>query len=343
MTGYLNNIIGVHSEERTAKPQAYRKNAQPPNTDRGVEFSRSNPIMKIHWFSITVFAGQETIQSTWEMVFQVDLGCLVDRGYGGKLYRQSMVALLGSKVYYDPVMTNEKGEEHYHIEIPGMACDCLDDVLFQRLIKLLHINHSRFNIKRIDLAFDELGFTPDDFLEAISSEQLVSLAKRDCIRIESSPFKKQENTEVLGTKTVYLGSMSSQRMVRVYNKRGFVRLEFQVRDERAQLVGLDMFEKHQDKWEETAKGHLRQYMDFDSLEWWTEFIQSADKLNIKLESAKLKSFVAMEKWLNNQVSVSLSVYIDCLGEKASDKLNKMIEKARMRNRARYNAVLNNPM
>jgi DNA relaxase NicK len=295
-------------------------------------------VMKIHWFSCTIFANAESRLSLWAVLFN-SLGTLIPRGYGGKLYKESDVALLGAKVYYDPVMTNEAGEEHYHIEIPGHACDCLDPVVFCNLVKYLRSKNIRFNIKRLDLAFDDLEFSPDDFLEAISSEKLVSLAKRESIRIESSPFKKPDNSHVLGTKTVYLGSMSSQRMVRVYDKRGYVRLEFQVRDERAQVVALDMFKDDCGEWERIAKGHLRQYMDFDSLDWWQAFIEKAEKLNITLNDAREVTFLSMEHWIDHQVSVSLSVYIDVLGEKASEKLNDMIKKARCKNRSKYQSVL----
>lgn len=296
--------------------------------------------MKIHWFSVTVFSNN--LNNIWTDHFRECLGDLVDRGYGGKLYRESYEALVGSKVYYDPVKLDESIQDHFHIELPGQACECVSDDQLYKFLADLKDKSIRYNVKRVDFAFDELKFSPDEFLAGIKSDDLVSLAKRECIRIEDSPFKKQEVGEKVGCKSVYLGSMASQRMVRCYNKRGFTRLEFQVRDERCQLIMDELRDcrfMYPHEFEERVKSHLRQYMDFNTLDWWLEFVGEAARIDVHLKDAKEVSFVSVENWIDRQVSVALSVYIDVLGPKASDNLNKMIEQARYRNRTKYNAVL----
>ena len=55
------------------------------------------------------------------------------------------------------------------------------------------------------------------------------------------PFERQENGE-LGTHTVNLGSRQSERMIRVYNRRGFTRLEMELKDKRADLVAKEILQ-----------------------------------------------------------------------------------------------------
>jgi len=77
----------------------------------------------------------------------------------------------------------------------------------------------RFAIKRLDFSFDHDYFTPEQWFEAIKGPGVVTLAKREKIRVEQSPFTLRDDGQ-MGTTTIYLGSNDSGRMVRVYNKRG---------------------------------------------------------------------------------------------------------------------------
>jgi DNA relaxase NicK len=178
------------------------------------------------------------------------------------------------------------------------------------------------------------------------SDNLVSLIKRDpsleneSIRIEESPCKLRENGEI-GTMTVYAGSKSSDRMVRVYNKRGDTRLEFQMRDERAHAVCLDVFAHAWDEWEYTVKTHLRQFIDFSKTDWWAVFVLTAHRADLKISSARRLSLSRMENWFIRQVVVSLSVYEDVFGKaEARERLSQLTSKARKsRDRSRYASVL----
>ena len=82
---------------------------------------------------------------------------------------------------------------------------------------------------------------------------IVTLAKRDQIRLDQSPFALREDGQI-GTTTVYLGSNESGRMLRVYNRRGPTRIELQMRDDRAQLVAIDILLRHPSKWHEVGIG-----------------------------------------------------------------------------------------
>jgi DNA relaxase NicK len=302
-------------------------------------------MFSIHWFAITIFQDFESVKGLWSNFFALNLGVLVDKGHGARGYKLISEALAGSKVYSDHV-TAKEDKQHCHIEIPGSACEAIIPSVYPELVNYLVQNNIRFNIKRADFAFDGVPFSPQDFYDGLMSDNLVSLIKRDpsldndSIRVAQSPCQLRENGEV-GTMTVYAGSSSSQRMVRVYNKRGDTRLEFQLRDERAQAVCLDTFSHEWAEWEYIIKSHLRQFIDFSKTEWWAVFVSIADRASLTISSARRVSLTKMEAWFNRQVVVALSVYQDVWGEKEADKrLGDLVNRARMRrDRSRYESVL----
>lgn len=302
-------------------------------------------MFSVHWFAITIHQDFEKVKGLWSQFFALGLGVLVDKGHGARGYKQISEALQGAKVYYDHV-TAKEGQEHCHIEIPGSACEAVLPSVFPELVNFLTENQVRFSIKRADFAFDGVPFSPQDFLDGLMSGNLVSLIKRDpslendSIRVSQSPCALRENGEV-GTMTVYAGSSSSQRMVRVYNKRGDTRLELQLRDERAHEVCLDVFSHAWDEWEFIVKTHLRQFIDFKNTDWWAVFVSIAHRADLKISSARRMSLTKMEEWFNRQVVVALSVYEDVWGKaEAKHRMDSLVNKARKtRDRSRYASVL----
>jgi DNA relaxase NicK len=298
-------------------------------------------MFSVHWFAITIFQDMDKVKAIWSNFFAFGLGILANKGHGARGYKQIAEALLGSKIYYDHQSATE-GKEHCHIEISGTACEALIPATFQNLVNYLKQNEIRFSIKRADFAFDGVPFSPQTFLDGLMSDNLVSLIKRDpsldneSIRIEQSPCRLRENGEV-GTTTVYAGSKSSDRMVRVYDKRGDVRLEFQMRNERAHAVCLDVFAHALAEWENTVKAHVRQFVDFKNTNWWAEFISTSYKANLKISRAREISLERMENWIIRQVVVALSVHEDIYGKAGINKL--VTEARRSRNRSRYASVL----
>jgi DNA relaxase NicK len=302
-------------------------------------------MFSVHWFAITIHQDFERVKSLWSQFFALGLGVLVDKGHGARGYRQITEALLGAKIYFDHV-TAKEGKEHCHIEIPGSACEAVLPSVFPALVNFLTENQVRFSIKRVDFAFDGVPFSPQDFYDGLMSDNLVSPIKRDpslkndSIQKIESPCALRENGEI-GTMTVYAGDKSSQRMVRVYNKRGDTRLELQLRKERAHAVCLDVFAKAWEDWEITVKAHLRQFIDFKKTDWWAVFVSIAHRADLKISSARRMSLTKMEEWINRQVVVSLSVYEDVFGKaEATHRLDRLIRKARKtRDRSRYASVL----
>lgn len=301
--------------------------------------------LRIHWFALTFFGDRQEFEKFYKTFLEDTFGKYVEKGHGGRGYKSIANAGVGVRLYFDPISIGKKGN-HIHIEIPGEACDCLLPDHFHNMMKHLvyerikedQLQINMMKITRLDFAFDHDYFTPDQWYEAIQGQDIVTLAKRDSIRIDQSPYALRDDGQI-GTTTVYLGSNESGRMLRVYNKRGPTRLELQMRDDRAFFVSFDVLLRSPSVWHEAGLAHVIQYVNFrEGLEpdWWLEFTKSIQSSDLVISSSRVASLKKMDKWLKKQVAVALSVVHDVEGD---DYIKDLIEEARKRDRSRYDSIL----
>ncbi len=298
--------------------------------------------MKIHWSSVTVFAKHEHGLDMWEKYFHFELGDLVETVRAGRGFQHISVALNEAKFYFDPIPQKDvliNVPYYYHFEFTGEACDCVIPTRFQEFIFELHNDSVLYRVTRLDIAWDGLSFTPFEFYEKITKGEVVTSAKRESLDFHSSPFAVREDGEI-GCDTCYIGSRSSERFVRVYNKRGLTRFEFVCKDERANAIVNDMFQLHYSDWDFTAREHVLDYINFPDWVLWSDFIKFAQQADLHISPARKASLVKIERWLYHQVSVALSVYYDVHGWKnAQSYIDTMLLEAQNRNRDRYKSVL----
>lgn len=289
--------------------------------------------MNIHWLAFTVHASEKEAFVLYKEIFEEIFGELLPRPSGGKGYKQVMFSLFEFKLYLEPGAHNQK---HFHIEIPGKACEFIPATKYQALVNYLEKNHSdKYKFKRIDIAYDYVGFTPQQAYEEINNNRIRSLAKRETLRENTSPLAKKDNGE-LGTMTVYLGSNQSERMIRIYDKRGFTRLELQTRNNRAHKIGVDIFNCQDfEKWYSKGIAHLRDYIDFQT-DWWEEFNQSVGRANLSVTDARQQALMDLIYWVETQVSPSLSVLADAFGELF---ISRLISYGRKRRGNRFDHLL----
>jgi hypothetical protein len=157
--------------------------------------------------------------------------------------------------------------------------------------------------------------------------------------VHDQPFEEREDG-VTGTSSVRLGSNQSSRMLRVYDKRGPVRLEFQTRAERADLVARDVLVRLPQAWAEAALAHLRDYVDFEDegrlLSWWEQFVSEIGRAFKSISDARQLELSRMTAWVMNQVAPTLSVLADVIGE---DIYTAITAQGRRKRGKRYEAVL----
>ena len=108
-------------------------------------------------------------------------------------------------------------------------------------------------------------------------------------------------------------------MIWIYDKRGFTRLEFQVKEnKRAQLITKSIF-KRQDKgeWFHIMLAHLLDYIEFKT-DWWVEFVNGTARAGARFASAKELSTAKMIMWIDKQVGPALK----CTGRYLSSRIDR---------------------
>lgn len=287
---------------------------------------------RVHWLSFTVHAPMEQAFLLYDILFKEHFGVMEALGHGGRGFKEIYHSRLEFKIYLNPV----GNQEYFHYEIPGAACDCIDAGYLVALGELLEGNFKdQYKFTRFDFAFDHVPFTPQQVEEAIKNNALRSLGKRETLEVHSSPFAERENGEI-GTYTVEFGSRTSERMIRVYNKRGFTRLEFQMKDKRAHLVAKQVCTcTQQTVGYYIVLAHLLDYIDFQT-DWWETFKDGTERAQAKVSTPREISMSKMVRWLDKQVTPALSVIRDVY---PLELLESMIKRGRERRGVRYNLLL----
>jgi len=291
----------------------------------------------IHWLSFVVFAPKEDAFKLYNSLFRNLFGDLESLGSGGRGFKEIWHSLLEFKVYVDP---SRGQQDYFHFEIPGRACELIPWEKFLQLEGVLNfIYPEHYRYKRLDFAFDNVPFIPQDMETAIKNNDVRSLAKRKSLKKLEEPFEKKDNGEI-GTYTVYFGSRQSERMIRVYNKRGFTRLELELKDRRANLVAVQLFSVSDiSEWHPIALSHLQDFIEVDT-DWWREFVSGTGRAWATVSTPREVSQEKTTDWLEHQVSAALSVIHDIRDD---DFLKDLIRKGRVKRKrnSRYNLLLNN--
>jgi DNA relaxase NicK len=288
---------------------------------------------RVHWLSFTVHATRQDALIIYDLFFKDSFGPLEDLGHGGRGFKSLLRGALQIKLYLDPIRNDI---EYFHFEIPGKACDHIPWEHFNSLEIYLQSNfNDQYKYKRLDFAFDNVPFIPQDVELAIKNDKVRSLGKRESLYIHSSPFQERDNGEI-GTYTVEFGSSTSQRMITVYNKRGPTRLEFQMKDERAHVITRELFGTCDIlKWYQIMVAHLRDYIDIDE-PWWNEFIKSIGRAWVTISNPREVSMESLINWFDQQISPAFSTIVD---SQPPELINKMIDRGRYRRGSKYDLLL----
>ena len=292
-----------------------------------------NITFRIHWLSYTIHAPFEEAFVLYDNLFKDTFGALIPLGNGGRGFKEIQTGLAGFKIYLHP---SSGDNEYFHFEIPGEACDSLRWEYYFALINYLESNFpGKYFFKRIDLAFDDVPFTPKDIEEAIIAENVRSLAKRESLEIFNSPYKQNDNGDH-GCYTVNFGSRSSERMVRVYNKRGFTRVELQTKDARAHAIGMQLLNiQDVNCWFPVMISHLLDFLYVDT-DWWKEFVSGNGRAYLTVSEPRKAELDRLANWFVKQIAPAFSVLVDGLD---GVELQHMIKQGRRRRNAKYESLV----
>jgi len=271
--------------------------SQPPFTNRGVTVS-------IHWLSLTFFTNPAKAMTHFLNEF-LSYGIKDEydwseyfhpAGHGARGYEALYFGPEGVRLYAYP-----KLGKHCHLEITGKVIDmygnqrCID--YLTSLFKQEYVS----KCKRIDIAFDHVPFTPQDCYDAWQRGDVIAKCHHDS-------WDWRENKE---GKTLYIGSRQSERFIRIYDRRGFTRLEIVFKDKWSENFARVITEIPSKEWINQCIGYLRDYVNFvsvkpkniksvshDTLSWWSTFIGDSEKvcLNIDKRNANEDLKIRLENY-----------------------------------------------
>ena len=298
---------------------------------------------RIHWMTITIWGTEGFALNFWEEWFQPFLGPLQERKVGGRGFRKRYEGLLASKIYVQPSNIDSTNvENHYFsIELPGSACDAIPDKDFQIFMLVLE-RYEKYRVTRLDLAWDHLPVEPEDLLNAVNEDRVRTKTSKESLVLTFSPYKKKDNGEI-STSTVTFGSRQSERRIQLYNKRGYTRLELEAKGGRADAIAKDVLVDQPEDWYPKAAGHLKDFIDIFSdqekqilASWWAKLLKGQKRANKKVSNAREVEMSRILSWFDKQVSQSLSVVADVLGE---DSIQAFIVDGRRKRGPKYQGLI----
>ncbi len=234
------------------------------------------------------------------------------------------------------------------VSVPGEACEALGISGLAALSVSIELEPS----SRLDVAWDTTLLTPDMALSAFFAGEVVARIDRR-LNPETGKLRGWDRRSNHEGDTVYLGSRSSERFVRFYDRRGPTRVEMELKERRAVELWRRMLALHDEAaWGMEALADLRHFLDFRSivlgkrsgkpvaaserplLGWWADFVQGADRRSAVLprKAPKLEN---MDKWLRRQVAPVLALVVDAFGP---DIVRDLLTTGRSRYQARPDRV-----
>ena len=293
---------------------------------------------RVHWLTLTIWADKFHALKMWGKWFESYLGPLEPIRHGGRGFKSLHKAFLETKLYSDPIGQPE--DPYSSLEFPGSACDALPDATIQEFLSAVRQTETT-HVTRVDLAWDGASFTPELVKEAVQAKQIRSYLRRKNWEYSISPEAIREDGQI-GTSSLRLGSNHSERLLRVYDKHGPVRVELQTRNERADLVTWDVLVRPVEEWFTKALGHLRDYIDFIDLDsqrllpWWESFVTNTQRSGKTITDAREIELSRKIAWFDQQVSPTFSLLVDVLGKQV---IEAFAVSGRRKRGNKYNALL----
>ena len=298
----------------------------PPSGNTGVSMT-SGSWVGVHWLTGTTFSyGVGDVLSRLQDLTGID-PITLPRGARG--YR--VAHRLG------PVVVFSEGNDDMgvSVEVEGEGCELLG---FDGLTSLWADLNLR--VSRIDLAADGAPFTPAESWAAWTAGQVRTKVKastrattgREAWRSGSWMSNAEGDTATFG-------SPRSNRLIRVYDRRGATRVELQVRKEAADVIATDVFLRPVEELPRAVLGHIRAFVDFvdvaaDSnigraplLSFWDAFCGHVEKAQVRLTGTVLRTFEKIDEWIRRQVAPSFAVWMQRLGP---DKVTELFQLGKAR-------------
>lgn len=319
---------GAYAQQRAGAP------ALPPDTNRGVIVAQGNgkPIqVGLHWLAITLHTNPQAVA---EYIMDVLVGeplsspddwpsKFINTGATGRYYKAIYSGPFGISLYAYPTLG-----KHCHLEVKGEAIEEIGQARAFEFLQYLHDlkapaaegeteqKPARWLARRVDIALDGGTFIPKDCYAAFLRCDIRCEANRKSHRWVSSADGD----------TLYLGSRSSGRLARIYNRRGPTRVELESKGRWAELLGKILAVEGSADFERFAIAYVRQFVDFVDagaaggsisraplLPWWQAFVGDVEKAQLKPDKGIVGGAVTRAREFLNRLRCTLCVLRNGLG------------------------------
>ena len=286
--------------------------------------SNTGAHLTVHWLR---GGTQEAIEDVVERIQALTGGGYVEsHDWGRMMYRRHHSFVAGLTVYFDPVADNMPP---VLLDAPGSACELLG-------LEALRELFCNAELSRADIALDGAGFTP---------REAASWVRAGNVRCKSKRRKFYEDLGGGDGETLQLGSRSSERFLRVYDARGFTRVELELKGEAARgfrsvlLAPLDDFAG-------LALGVVRDFVDFVDasqdanvsraplLSSWESLVAHVERVKLVLRGRAAPSLERVTEWMEVQVSAMLALY-----ERLGHSVDDLVTLGRSRWKHRHRSLL----
>lgn len=310
--------VGAHPSEGAHTGAGVRSEVQPPVSNTGAEITS-------HWLR-GGFGGavEDVLTLTQELLpdsYQESLD------WGRFMYKRQHVLSHGIRIYFEPATLNMPP---VLVDCPGEACD----VLGRERLQVLFCNSQ---LTRHDIAFDHAPFSP---------RQVATWVREGNIRCRA---QKRKFNEDLGNnqdgETVYIGSRQSSQLLRVYDARGFTRVELELKGNMAR-ESLQLLLAPAEEFIAKSVGVLREFVDFVDTSvdqnvsraplilLWSDFTQQLERAKIRVSEVVDHTIEQVQEWLEKQVSAMLFTFA-----KAGGSVGELIKLGRTRTKKKHRLLI----
>lgn len=296
----------------------------PPVCDTGVSPVNPGLTVSLHYVAFTSRAGVEVVKAAVNR-FVLGLDEAAGEGpwqeidYGSQGYQRQLIAWEGVRILYTP------GREDVHAIIPGKGCEQADA---DKLWLMLQARDIR--LKRIDLAIDGA----EDEGEPLCPRKVYELCRdrhdtevRSWVQFNKrkangDPVENLVFHESRAGQTCAIGARSSDRFLRIYDRRGLTRIELELKHDRAERFQELIQGKRLDQLPRLAVAVIRDMIEFVQPSkdksraplqaWWAAIVMGIEKIRLKIPE-KIVHVAKTWHWLYRQVSGALYTLLQASG------------------------------
>lgn len=309
---------GVSSDGHAYTLGSERSGQQPPLCNTGAEITT-------HWLRGGFGGAVDDVLSLTQELLPDSYEESLD--WGRFMYKRQHVLRHGMRIYFEPSTLNMPP---VLVDCPGEACE----VLGRERLQVLFCNSQ---LTRHDIAFDHAPFSP---------RQVATWVREGNIRCRAQNRKFNED---LGNRqdgeTVYIGSRQSSQLLRVYDARGFTRVELELKGDMAR-ESLQLLLAPPEEFITKSIGVLREFVDFVDTSvdknvsraplilLWSDFTQQLEKAKIRLPEVVNHTMEQVQEWLEKQVSAMLFTFA-----KAGGSVGELIKLGRTRTKKKHRLLI----